>query len=257
MKHLLAAIDTSASASVVLATARRLGELTGAAVEAVHVREGSTDLPRWLAAQSGVPMRVLEGPIRETLIEAVGRAGVDAAVLGARAVSSGEREAIGRNALGVLAATDKPIAVVPPEMRNGRQLFRRLLLPMEGHERSSAPVVETLRPLIVPEVELVVLHVFTAATLPPVLDRPDRDLAMWGTEFLARNCPNASRIELRTGSIASRVNDVCQEEHADLIVLSWSQNLSPGRAEVVRDVMSHSTVPVLLIPAISPQPHVD
>ena len=93
------------------------------------------------------------------------------------------------------------------------------------------------------------LHVFTAATIPPVMDRPNRDLAMWGSEFLARHCPNASRIELRTGSIASRVNDVCREEHADLIVLSWSQNSSPGRATVVRDVLTHATVPVLLIPA--------
>ena len=82
-----------------------------------------------------------------------------------------------------------------------------------------------------------------------MIDRPNRDLAMWGNEFLARHCPDASRIELRTGSIAARVNDLCQAEHADLIVLSWSQNSTHGRAAVVRDVLAHSTVPVLLLPA--------
>ena len=104
-------------------------------------------------------------------------------------------------------------------MARNHEPFHRLLVPLEGSEHSSGPIVDTLCPLIVADVELVVLHVFTAATIPPVMDRPNRDLAMWGSEFLARHCPNASRIELRTGSIASRVNDVCREEHADLIVL--------------------------------------
>ena len=87
-------------------------------------------------------------------------------------------------------------------MAPNRGPFHRLLVPLEGGEQSSAPIVDTLCPLIVADVELVVLHVFTAATIPPVMDRPNRDLAMWGSEFLARNCPNAPRIELRTGSIA-------------------------------------------------------
>ena len=249
MKTVLAALDTSPSASAVLDTALRLGELTGGAVEAVHVHEGPFESLKWLAEQAGVHLRVVEGPVRECLLAAVGEAGVDAAVLGARATSSGRRRAIGGTALHVLQLTDKPVTVVPPDMARNREPFHRLLVPLEGSEQSSAPIVDTLCPLIVADVELVVLHVFTAATIPPVMDRPNRDLAMWGSEFLARNCPNASRIELRTGSIASRVNDVCREEHADLIVLSWSQSSSPGRAAVVRDVLTHATVPVLLIPA--------
>ena len=249
MTTLLAALDTSPSAAAVLSTALQLGELTGATIEAVHVREGPTDSPEWLAAQAGVHLRVLEGPLRECLLAAVGGAGVDAAVLGARATPSGRRRAVGGTALHVLELTDKPVAVVPPDMAQATEPFRRLLVPLEGGEQSSAPIINTLCPLVVADVELVVLHVFTAATIPPVMDRPNRDLAMWGSEFLARHCPNASRIELRTGSIASRVNDVCREEHADLIVLSWSQHSSPGRATVVRDVLTHATVPVLLIPA--------
>ena len=202
----------------------------------------------WLAAQAGFNLRVLEGPVRRVPPRRHRTTGVDAAVLGARATSSGRRRAIGSTALHVLELTDKPVTVVPPDMSPTDEPFHRLLVPLEGSEQSSAPIVDTLCPLIVADVELVVLHVFTAATIPPVMDRPNRDLAMWGSEFLARNCPNASRIELRTGSIASRERRM-PAEHADLIVLSWSQDSSPGRAAVVRDVLAHSTVPVLLIPA--------
>ena len=53
MKTVLAALDTSPSAAAVLDTALRLGELTGATIEAVHVRDGPTESPQWLAAQAG------------------------------------------------------------------------------------------------------------------------------------------------------------------------------------------------------------
>jgi nucleotide-binding universal stress UspA family protein len=248
MNTLLAALDTSPCAAAVLNTALRLGKLTGDTVEAVHVRDGPTGSLEWLAAQAGVSLRMLEGPVDESLLAAVEETGVDAAVLGARAMTGGRR-ALGSHALHMLELTDKPVAVVPPDEKPVERPFHRLLVPLEGSEHSSGPIVDTLWPLVVADVELVVLHVFTAVTLPPVMDRPNRDLAMWGNEFLARNCPNALRIELRTGSVASRVNDVCQEEHADLIVLSWSQESSHGRAAVVRDVLAHSTVPVLLLPA--------
>jgi nucleotide-binding universal stress UspA family protein len=250
----LVALDTSANASIVLEAGLRLGRLIDSDVEAVHVREGPANSPEWLASQAGVPLRVLDGSVHESLLNAAGEAEVVAAVLGARATSSGRRRVIGSNAVQVVTKTDKPVMVVPPEVVPRREQFRRLLVPLEGSEQSSLPVVDTLCPLIVADIELVVLHVFTTATLPPALDRPTRDLAIWGSEFLARHCPNASRIELRTGSIARRVNDVCDEEHADLVVLSWSQDNSPGRAAVIHDVLAHSTVPLLLLPLQLEQP---
>jgi nucleotide-binding universal stress UspA family protein len=247
----LAALDTSTNASTVLEAALRLGRLVDADVEAVQVREGPADSAEWLASQANIPLRLLDGPVHEALLVAAGESDVVATVLGARATSSGHRRAIGRNALDVLTRTDKPIMIVPPEVVMRREKFRRLLVPLEGSEQSSLPVVDMLCPLIVADVELVVLHVFTTATLPPALDRPTRDLAMWSSEFLARHCPNASRIELRTGSIARRVDDVCDEEQADLVVLSWSQDNSPGRAAVIRDLLARSNVPLLLLPVRS------
>lgn len=93
-----------------------------------------------------------------------------------------------------------------------------------------------------------VLHVFTSATVPRTLDRSDRDLALWGDEFMARLCPPAVTIELRTGPIAGEVAKVSAERAVDLVVLSWSRDSSAGHAAVIRDVLAGSTLPVLLLP---------
>jgi hypothetical protein len=71
---------------------------------------------------------------------------------------------------------------------------------------------------------------------------------MWSQEFLARHCPTAARIEWRRGSIPHGALDLCNEEAVDLIVLSWSQDTSPGHAAVVRELLATAPVPVMLLP---------
>ncbi len=105
-----------------------------------------------------------------------------------------------------------------------------------------------LGPLLGSEVELLVLHVFADGTVPAMLDRAVYDLDTLGREFLLRHCPGASEILLRRGSVASCVGKLSEESDADLVVLSWSQDVSPGRARVVREVLGASTRPVLLLP---------
>ena len=248
MRTVLAALDASAAARAVLETALGIAELTGATVEAVHVHYGSTDTPESLASRSGVPFRLLDGATEPALLDALAGPDVIAAVLGARATPGGRRPT-GHTALRVLERANKPIVVVSPESVGvSPRPFHRLLLPLEGTESSSRPVTECLCPLIVGDVELLVLHVFTADTMPRVLDRPERDLQLLGGEFLARYCPNATQIALRTGSVGSQVGAACRDESADLVVLSWAQEASAGHAAVVRDVLSHAAVPVLLLP---------
>jgi hypothetical protein len=95
---------------------------------------------------------------------------------------------------------------------------------------------------------LVVLHVFTDVTQPAMVDRPVRDFELLGREFLTRHCPKATGIELRSGPVAIRVAEVCREQGSDLIVLSWSQDSSAGRAHIIQEVLGASSVPVLLPP---------
>lgn len=249
MRTVLAAVDASAAARPVLTTATGVAALMDAAVEAVHVaeREPAAETPRLLAARLGVPFRLLADPIVDALLGAVAAGDVVAAVVGARGTPAGPRPA-GHTALRIVRAARKPIVVVPPDAADRPQPLRRLLVPLEGTPRSSRAVTEDLCPLITADVELVVLHVFTAATVPRVLDRPDRDLELLGTEFLARYCPHATRVELRSGVVDHQIRAICRDETIDLVVLSWSQDVSPGRAAVVREVLAHTDVPVLLLP---------
>ena len=248
MRTVLAALDASAAASPVLETALQIAELTGATVEAVHVEERPVETPALLAARARVPLRVLEDPVERALLDALASPDVIAAVLGARATPAGRRPT-GRTALRVLERAHKPVVVVPPDAAGVSQRpFRRLLVPLEATALSSRPIEACLCPLLARDVELVVLHVFTDVTMPRVLDRPGRDLELLGGEFLARYCPSAARIELRTGTVGDQVAVLSRDEEADLIVLSWSQDASAGHAAVIRDVLSRATVPVLLLP---------
>jgi hypothetical protein len=244
----LAALDASLAARAVLETGEGIAELVGAGVEAVHVGRQHDETLQALVAERGVPLRLLPPPTEDALLGAVAASDVVAAVVGARATPGGRRPT-GHTALAVLERTSKPTIVVPPDGVVWPRPFRRLLVPLEGTEESSRPVVERLCPLIVADVELVVLHVFTPETVPRVLDRPGRDLSLLGDEFLTRHSPYASRIEWRTGPIGARVTEAHDQYGADLVVLSWSQDSSAGHAEVVRDVLSGSTIPVLLLPA--------
>ena len=247
-RTVLAALDTGPAARAVLETGRGIAELMGADVEAVHVGRRHSETLRALAAAHDVALRLVPPPTEDALLGAVAAPDVVTAVVGARATPGGRRPT-GHTALAVLQRTSKPTVVVPPDAVGvSPRPFRRLLVPLEGTEESSRPVLDCLCSLIVTQVELVVIHVFTPDTVPRVLDRPDRDLELLGKEFLTRHSPYASRIEWRTGPIGARVTEACEQHDADLVVLSWSQDSSVGHATVVRDVLAASTIPVLLLP---------
>jgi hypothetical protein len=254
MTIVLAALDASLAARAVLETARGIAELMGGAVEAVHVGRHPAETLTTLAAHHDVPLRLLPPPTETSLLGAVAAPDVVAAVVGARATPGGRRPT-GHTALAVLQRTHKATVVVPPDAVGvAPRPFRRLLLPLEGSEESSRPVVDGLCPLIVTDVELVVLHVFTPETAPAFLNHPARDLELLGDEFLARHCPRGARIEWATGPVSERVAEAYRHNDADLVVLSWSQDASVGHAKVVRDVLTASTIPVLLLPVAAGHP---
>ena len=249
MTIVLAALDSTVTAGPVMEVAVAMGTLTGAHVEAVHVGvepEGSVTAPQFVGSHGDVPIHLLEGQVGPTLLAAARRPEVVAVVIGARD-SPHRHPYVGRTARHLLEHAVKPVVVVSPQAAPSDRI-ERLLVPLEGTEVSSRPVLEQLVPLLVGDVELVVLHVFNESTLPAMLDRPVRDLDILGREFLVRHCPDATRIEFRTGPIAARVAEVSEEVNTDLVVLSWSQNPAPERARVVREVLGHSVLPVLLLP---------
>ena len=243
----LVAIDQDDSSSAVLGTGVQFAEMIGAAVEALHA---GTSLPAplcMLARRQGVSLRRVDGPATRALVAQLERPEVRGIVVGAGLGRSGHHP-VGPTTRYVAERSGKSVVIVPASARGEGGPLRHLLVPLEGTEASSRPILEALLPLIVTGAEVEVLHVFTEETLPRMLDHPVQDLELLGREFLAKHCPGASRILLRAGPVADRVREVCDEGRCDMIVLSWSQVSAVGRARVVRDVLSTSAIPVLLLP---------
>jgi hypothetical protein len=87
-------------------------------------------------------------------------------------------------------------------------------------------------------------------SLPPFTDQPQHETESWAREFLARYCPGVEleRLHLRVGWPGENIVRVARELEVDMIALGWAQDLSPGRAAVVRAALERSSVPALLVP---------
>lgn len=247
MSIVLAALDASPTDQSVLDTALRIAVLTTTDVEAVHVTSAHNEAVKARTDRAQVPLRLLSGPPEPALLGAVEAPDVVAAVIGSKAALD-DRRLLGTTARRIVERSTKPVVVVPPDFVCP-DVFRRLLIPLEGTEASTQPVLKVLLHLVTADVELIVVHVFSASTAPAMLDHPWRDLEILGKEFLSRHLPQQqASIELRRGHVGTQVAEVCQEYGADLIVLSWLQDSSAGRARRAREILGAAQLPILLLP---------
>lgn len=243
---IIAAIDNSAVARPVLDVASVLADVLGAEVEAVHAREDGEQTARAEAEAAGIPLRSITKPVVAALLEAGAEPDVVAIALGARGIEPGRRPA-GHVALQLALSLPKPLVVVPPEATGA---LRRILVPLNGRRVSASALAQTLMLASHRELEVVVLHVHDQESIPLFSDQRQHELESWVDEFLRRHCPcpELVRLETRIGTPDENVLQVAEETAADLIALGWSQDLSPGRAAVVRAALERSRVPLLLIP---------
>ena len=237
-RKVLAAVDNSLAANPVLVTARALARAMEARVEAIHVRSAHEEAPAQAAAAVGVPLRVVDGGVVERLREATTGTDTAALVIGARS-SPTSPHALGSTALAVVTSCSRPVVVVPVAGRTA-PILRKVLVPLEGTVSTSlAPrsIVELGRNA---NIGVVVLHVEEDGPAPG------------DDEFLRRFCPwgiGLVTLERRSGRREDAIPAVADELGCDLIALGWTQELAPGRAEVVRAALERSPLPVMLIPA--------
>jgi nucleotide-binding universal stress UspA family protein len=143
----------------------------------------------------------------------------------------------------------RPVVLVPAAARGRRPEIRRVLLPLDGTAESAAAVAGAVEQFAGAGVDLVVLHVFDAETVPRFWDQAAHAGRAWAEEFLARYCAQPGvRLELRTGVAGEHVLDVAEAERADMIAFGWSQQLDPGRARTIRRAVLDAVVPVMLVP---------
>lgn len=251
MTRLLAAIDNSAAARPVLDTATAIAIRLEADVVALHVTEGDHMTATAVAEAAGIPLAIRQGEPTKVIIEMLHQEGVAMAVLGLRAEPGGRRPA-GSTAVAVAEAAHKPVVVVPPEHRWGPlTLLRRVLVPLDGTEASANAARRLVALFTGSGVEIVILHVFSGETVPAFWESTRDDFDEWSRDFLVHFAEEYdAEVHIRSGVPGHKVLDVGSTHEIDLIVLEWAQHLTPGRAEVIREVLTGTDVPVLLLPLI-------
>lgn len=244
----IAAVDADAAMLPALQAAEILAGIYRARLEVVHVETAharTVDLP---AAFARVPVRVIDGDVAAILTAEMERDDVIAAAMGARSVAEAVTPA-GHIALAVASGVDKPVALVLPEHEVPTASRLRVLVPLDGTEDAATTVSALVQRVADADVEVVVLHVFDPPSGPAFFDRSEHDLPAWGHEFLARHCDApGSRMVWRTGRAGQSIAEAAASEHVDAVILGWSGTLEPGRAAVVREVLSRARVPVVLVP---------
>ena len=250
MSIVLAAVDQSPTCDAVLAAARGFGDLLGATVEVVHVREAGQEVPRTAVEASGYSLRELEGDPAPVLVAHARRREADLVVVGVRDVADPDRP-VGHLAVALVSTLATPVLLVPPP-RNGHRVlrtFERVLVPLEGSEPSAIAVADALAHFTEAGLEIVVLHVFDADTVPRFWDAAGHAEESFTASFSSRWCHEHDvDLHLRRGEAPDAVVEIAAAEHVDLVALGWSQDLTPGHAAVVRAALADCGVPVLLVP---------
>jgi nucleotide-binding universal stress UspA family protein len=248
--QVIAFVDDSQAATPVVAMAGALGEVLSATVEAVHVGKETGPTAQAVARAAGIPIRLVSGDPAEAIVAQMAPTDVAAGVLGARRHPLGLRPA-GHIALEVITRVDKLVAVVPPDAEVPLPgSLDRILIPLDGTAASAKAVERLCEVFARSGIEILVLHVFDKETTPRFWDQPYYAAEAYASEFLARFVKERdAKMTLRSGTPQHDVLTTAAQEGVDLISLGWSQSLSPGRAEVVRRVLSEAPVPVLLVPS--------
>ena len=122
------------------------------------------------------------------------------------------------------------------------------MLPLDGDPSTSAAAVRVLRRLPLDHDDVVTVHVFDSTTVPMFLSSGE-DEEIVARDFLAAHTGDLSdRAELRLGRPSHEILDVVRSEDADAILVCWGQDLTDGRAGVVRQLLADTSVPVILAP---------
>jgi hypothetical protein len=251
MNTVIAAVGNDAAARSVLGVAAAAAHVLDADVDAVHVGDGSARTAAAAARSAGVPLRTLRPPVAPALIAAARGPTVRAFVLGLRGAQGGARP-FGRVVGQSIVAISTPVVLVPPETPTPFRLHR-VLVPMEGSADTSASMATTLHIVHASDIEVTVLRVLPEAAPPLFEDQPQHETEAWAHEFLARYVPiepEAVRFEMRMGAPSQQVLAGAGESVANMIALGWGRDLSHGHAAKVREVLSGSPIPILLLPCL-------
>jgi nucleotide-binding universal stress UspA family protein len=239
MSAVIAALDGGPGTGPVRDVAQALAGRLGCDLEVVCVgpAESGADLEA-ARVEIGDPARVLS--------EEAARTDVQAIVVGTRHAEGGAYPA-GHVTLALLLTSPVLVVVVPPDLPRESRSLSRVLVPVEGNGPISDAAESLVNRLRASGAEVVPVHVLDQAHTPAFLEGWD-DLHQYAEEFTRRYAPELDKAELRVGDPATAILDCLRDKDADAALLEWKQQLSEGRAHVVRSLLERSTRPLLLLP---------
>lgn len=157
----------------------------------------------------------------------------------------------------VLTHVTVPLLVVPPGVTRAMRSLATVVVPLDGTWVTATAVAPMTRSMLDAGVDVVAVHVFDTSTAPAFWDHAGHSHASFTEEFLRRHQLGGVRLDLRRGRPVVEVLSTVDRSGADLVLMAWGQDLSPGHAAVVRHALLTATVPVLLVragPGTLPEP---
>lgn len=194
----------------------------------------------------------LEPPFTRALRREIASVEVAGAVLAlAPTPRTAESDRRAADCFALATASRKPMLLVPPEVHLlDLRGPRRTLVPLDGTSRSSRATAPFVVRIVQGGSDVLLLHVFDAETVPHFVDQYQHAHEIWRKEFLARHdAGSGSRLVLRSGSAPEIILEAALSDSSDLLVMSCSGHMGPGRSLTVREVLAMTPVPVLLVPA--------
>ena len=242
MSRVLVAIGGEPASGVVLEVARAMADLLDADVDAIHVHDPA------IGPRQGIDpaARLVEGEVPARLLEESSADDVEAVVVGIRAMPGGGRPA-GHVALHLLQRTRLPVVAVPPDVAPQARSLSRPLIPLEGVRPPSAEVMGLAERFCARDRPPTGLHIIDRHSAPSFADRWD-DATLWIEQFRLRYCPSLDEVHVEAGDVGGRIIDAATRHGADVIVLEWSQQLDESHAQVIQDLLTHASVPLLVLP---------
>ncbi len=277
MRKILVPLDGSEQAEAILPEARRLAS-PDAEIHLLHVTPLPTPptgeptrmlglhemaLPYLEKARQLVPGArgldlVRSGPPADAILQVALEMNIDLVAMTTHARKGLGRWALGSVAEGVVRRTELPVLLKRPDVAARRSPFKRILVPLDGSERSAA-ILETVKPLAAAaKAELVLLHV-----TPRIFD-PAPQWAMKGAlspagEPAHRYQELADRLEegdltawpvMAEGDAAEEIVSRARELDVDLIAMATHGRTGLSRVlfgSVTQQVLLRSDRPLLLI----------
>jgi nucleotide-binding universal stress UspA family protein len=254
---ILVAYDGSPVAAEVLAAAEDVGRAAGWPLRILQVDEaGGAEAATivWPHVTSAEVVRV-GGAAAEAILRAAEAPDVKVVALGLR---SDARPGLGHVARELLERTSRMLLLVRQGMLPVDGL-RRVLVPLEGSPSTSAAMRVADDAFCRRGREIVMIHVVTGDTpaepgsmpAPRFMDQEHYEWAAWQEEFCMRfsQCSKGGRhrVCVRVGDPGQLIVAEARDVRAELAVVAWRQDLSPGQAERLKLLLEESPCAVLLV----------